>query len=135
MKVRITAPLAFAIVKVTLSLGATLSQKLTVAPSGGFSPAMMSSISVNGPSTGRNRYCSRGLSSTTGLFTASAFNCRSGVMSSRIQKPRPYVAMTRSLNRSCTTIQYTGACGRLFCMGCQFSPSSQLMYSPFSVPA
>ena len=65
------APAAFATVIVTLSFavsfGAAASQKLSAAPSGGFSPAAMSSISVNGSVMVRKRYWSRGLSSTSGF--------------------------------------------------------------------
>ena len=38
------------------------------------------------------------------MLGAPAPAVRSAVMSSRIQKPRPYVATTRSPNRGCTTM-------------------------------
>ncbi len=110
-------------------------QKSSDAPVGGFVPATGSSPFSNGPSTPRNRYAGRGANSAASCATNEGVSARSGVMSSRIQKPRPYVANTRSLNCGCTAIPYTGACGRFVCNGCHRPPSSNETYNPFSAPA
>jgi hypothetical protein len=62
-----------------------------------------------------------------------SFQSRSGVRSSRIQKPRPCVATTRS--PSLTARSVIGAAGRLRWKACQLAPSSKDTYSPVSVPA
>ncbi len=54
-------------------------------------------------------------------------------MSSRIQKPRPWVAMARS--PSFTTRSWTGTRGRFRRSDCQCAPSSRLTQTPRSVPA
>ena len=65
-------------------------------------------------------------------FSDSGVYCRSGWMSSRIQKPRPWVPSTTSA--SLTTRSRIGVSGRFCWRDTHWSPSSQEAYTPCSVP-
>ena len=93
-----------------------------IAPSGGFCPA--GSSGGSGVSVFRfqsNRMAVCGLNRTTSP-SASGWSWRSGVMSSRIQKPRPCVPTTRS--SSLMTRSRIDVAGMFSRSDCQSSPSS-----------
>jgi len=79
------------------------------------------------------RKASRGTRSRAGDAATFAVSSRSGAMSSRTQKERPWVAMTRSPLR--IEMSRTEQLGRFPWSGCQWSPLSKETKMPVSVPA
>ena len=96
-----------------------------IAPSGGFSPPGSSGGSgVSVFMFHRTRVAVCGLKRTASAAAAAlASSWRSGVMSSRIQKPRPCVAATRS--SSLMMRSRTEVAGMFSRSDCQWSPSSK----------
>lgn len=88
------------------------------APSGGLA-AIGSSLGRGVPAKGdgRRRTAGAGAKSQADARATSSSICRSGVTSSRIQKARPWVAITRSL--PCTSMSRTEVTGKSSWSDCQ----------------
>ena len=82
---------------------------------------------------GWNRTAGRGANRNAAEAAAAASSWRSGERSSRTQKERPCVPMTRSPWR--TSMSRTEQFGRFCWSACQRSPSSNDTKTPVSVPA
>src|SRR5690242_17386477 len=95
---RTVFPLASLMVSLTRSFspGFDFKEKLIGAPYCGLCPAVGSYETAAGCATGRKRYASRGANKCAFDANISGVTCSSAVMSSKIQKPRPYVASARS---------------------------------------
>ena len=103
-----------------------------IAPFGGFGPMPVRARSGVNPGPWR-RTASRGMNRWLPPRAMSSVNCSSGVMSSRIQNARPWVAATRSWVLNVRS--WMGTTGRLSWSGCHPAPSSNETYTPNSVPA
>ena len=103
-------------------------------PSGGFSACGTSGGNGVSPFTSRRtRIASPGLKKCTFSDAIAGVICRSGDMSSSIQKLRPYVPTTRSL--SLIAMSRYEVLGRFSMSDCQSSPSLNETYIELSVPA
>ena len=80
--------------------------------------------------------CGRVGRNTASCCSSSGVNARSGVRSSMIQMPRPWVASTRSPSRGCTIRSRTATAGKSPPLNCaHVAPSSGEIHRPNSVPA
>ena len=138
--VRTLVPFSSTIVSQTESVLAAARWNVMSAPYGGLWPTSDGgsnseaklSVVVGGRSA--NVYAGRGSNRCARSPSTAGVSCRKGAMSSRIQKPRPQVATTRSSKSSCTVSHAIGVCGKLFWSGSQVAPSSNVTYREFSVP-
>jgi hypothetical protein len=106
-------------------------RKSRIAPAGGFLPMAAGAPKLKPRST---RYALPGEKRWSFAFLTESFPCWRGDRSSRIQKERPAVEITRSSIGSCTIRSVTGVTGRLSWRDCQLSPSSKDTNIPSSVP-